>query len=313
MASVVVRLIACLGMLVVFLGADDPEGGENAVKNDPALENAIAPLIEKHEGDVAVAIVQLDGPARYYHRADAVMPTASLIKFPVLLTVWKEHAAGNIDFDKTVTLDEEDKVPGSGILTENFSDGATFPLRDAIRLMIVFSDNTATNLVVDEIGVPATSRYMKTLGATETRLNAKVYRGDETSIDPERTDKYGLGSTTAREMISLLIRFERGELAEEKATTAMRELLLDCKSDSKIARYLPNKVNFAHKTGGVSDARCDAGLLYFPETTVAICVLTNENEDKSWGDHNDAELLCAEIGKVVVERFLEEAKGEKVE
>ena len=89
------------------------------------------------------------------------------------------------------------------MLTNHFSDGATFPLKDAVRLMIVFSDNTATNMVLDQIGLPSTNARMAKLGLAETRINAKVFRAD-TRIDQERGKKYGLGSTTAREMVQLL-------------------------------------------------------------------------------------------------------------
>ena len=71
-----------------------------------------------------------------------------------------------------VILRKEDMVGGSGILTEHFSDGATFPLRDAVRLMMVYSDNTATNLVLDKIGIPSTNKRMDEWGCPHTRINA---------------------------------------------------------------------------------------------------------------------------------------------
>ena len=271
--------------------------------NDPALEAALHDLVAEHKGDVAIAIRQLDGPVEYYRCADTPMRTASLIKFPVMLTAYHQVAQRKICLDDLVTLREEDKVPGSGILTEHFSAGTKIPLRDAIHLMVVFSDNTATNLVLEEIGIPATAQYMESLGFEETKINAKVYRGSTTSIDPERTEKYGLGSTTAREMATLFAQFERGELASSEATEAMKKHLLACEDHKKIARFLPDDVKYAHKTGSVNAARCDAGILYLPDATVAICVLTNNNQDESWSKKNDAEILCGKIGKAVVERF----------
>src|SRR5947209_9648026 len=119
-----------------------------------------------------------------------------------------------------MTLKKEDKVGGSGILTQHFSDGATFPLRDAVRLMIVFSDNTATNLVLDQIGLPATNARMEKLGLKNTRINAKVFRPD-TRIDQERGKKYGLGSTTAREMVKLLELIDAGEVVSPEACREM--------------------------------------------------------------------------------------------
>src|SRR5438270_3453667 len=112
-----------------------------------------------------------------------------------------------------VTLKDADKVPGTGILTYRFSEGATFSLRDAVRLMIVYSDNTATNLVLDKIGIAATGKRMAAWGFPNTKLHAKVFLGPTTTIDPEGTKKYGLGRTTAREMVGLLEKLHQAKLA----------------------------------------------------------------------------------------------------
>src|SRR5205823_1275457 len=106
-----------------------------------------------------------------------------------------------------------------------FSDGATFPLLDAVRLMIVYSDNTATNLVLDRIGIGATAKRMEDWGLPNTKIHAKVFKGSTTSVFPERTKQFGLGSTTAREMIQLLERLDAGSLVSPAASKAMLEHL----------------------------------------------------------------------------------------
>src|SRR5205085_12701656 len=138
-----------------------------------------------------------------YHDADDEMPTASLIKFMIMLEVYLQAAEGRVRLDDVLKLTKTNMVPGSGILTYHFSEGATFSLRDATRLMIVFSDNTATNMVLDHIGLAATNKRLDVLGCPKTRLNAKVFLGATTSLDKERTKKFGLGSTTARETVML--------------------------------------------------------------------------------------------------------------
>ena len=139
------------------------------------------------------------------------MPTASLIKFPVMVEAYRQAEEDGLDLAEMVTLHDDDKVPGSGILTVHFSEGATFSLRDAIRLMIAYSDNTATNLVLDEIGLKSTAETMEEMGFPETKIHSKVYRRD-TSVFPERSPKYGLGSTTADDMVALLKRLHAREL-----------------------------------------------------------------------------------------------------
>jgi beta-lactamase class A len=113
-----------------------------------------------------------------------------------MIEAYQQAAEGKLMLDDPVTLADADKVPGSGILTSHFSAGAKFSVRDTVRLMIVFSDNTATNLVLDKIGIGSTAARMDTWGFPNTKIHAKVFRR-ETSVFPERSQEFGLGSTTA--------------------------------------------------------------------------------------------------------------------
>jgi beta-lactamase class A len=266
------------------------------------LESRLAPLIEGHRGAVAVAVRHLETGEAFAYRESEPMPTASLIKFPVMVEAYRQAAAGKLDLDKMVALREEDKVPGSGILTRHFSAGLTLSVRDAIRLMIAYSDNTATNLVLDQIGLASTGELMAELGCPETRIHAKVYRRD-TSISPERSRRFGLGSTTARDMVHLYGLLHRRRLVSAEASGEMLEHLFQCDDRTKLRRFLPDGTKFAHKTGAVSAARCDAGIIYSPRGPIAICVLTSDNEDRRWSEEAAANRLCAEIGRAVYVHF----------
>lgn len=299
-AGPVLCLIATLALSIAEIRADD-------------LSEKLVPLIEAHDGTVAVAIRHFDSGTGFAHRADRPMPTASLIKFPVMVEAYRQADAGTLDLKSPVTLREEDKVPGSGILTKNFSAGASFPVRDAIRLMIAFSDNTATNLVVDKIGLPSTARTMEQLGFPETKLHSLVYKR-ETSVFPERSRQFGLGSTTAGDMVELLARLHRRELVSPEASDAMKEHLLACDDKLKFPRLLPAGTKVAHKTGSVDASRTDAGILYTPGGVIALCVLTSDNKDQRWTDDNAGDMLCARIAKAVYDHFnppANESAGDK--
>jgi len=270
---------------------------------NPSLESRLAPLAKAHKGKVAIAVKHLDSGAGYYLNADTPMPTASLIKLAVMIEVYQQAAAGKVKLTDRVTLHDADKVRGSGILTPHFSDGATFSLRDAVRLMIVFSDNTATNLVLDRIGIAATGKRMTTWGFPNTRIHAKSFRADTTSIDPERSRVFGLGSTTARETIGLLEKLHAGKAANAEATNAMLDHLKQCDDKEKLTRLLPEGTVVAHKTGSVLKARTDAGIIYLKSGPVAVCVLTAENDDTRWSADNAGNFLCAKVGKVVFDYF----------
>lgn len=267
------------------------------------LDARLEPLLKAHKGTVAVAVKHLKTGEEFSRNADEPMPTASLIKLPIMVEAYWQAAENKVKLDKPLTLRKEDKVPGSGILTSHFSDGATFPLRDAVRLSIAFSDNTATNLVLDEIGIPSMNVRMEKLGFKHTKINAKVYKGSTTSIDPERTKKFGLGSTTAREMVQLLERIEAGKVVSPEACKEMIAHLKTCDDHEKMTRLLPAGTIVAHKTGSVNASKTDAGILYLKSGPVALCVLTDKNDDVRWTPDNAAQVLIGKIAKEVYEHF----------
>ena len=276
-----------------------------STENPPAerLEMRLAPLAKAHKGKVAIAVQHLETGESYFLNADEPMPTASLIKLAVMIEAYQQVAEGKINLSNAVTLRQADKVEGTGILTSHFSDGATFPLRDAIRLMIVFSDNTATNLVLDKIGIDATAKRMEAWGFPNTKIHAKVFRGSTTSVFPERTKKFGLGSTTAREMVLILEKLHAGKFISPDASQEMLEHLKKCEDKDKFPHFLPPGTVIAHKTGSVNDARTDAGILYLKRGAVAVCVLTAENEDKTWRADNAGNLLCAKVAQSICDYF----------
>jgi D-alanyl-D-alanine carboxypeptidase (penicillin-binding protein 5/6) len=266
-----------------------------------ALAERLLPLITAHEGEVALAVEHLPTGVRFLHRADEPMPTASLIKLPIMVEVYRQAAEGRLSLEEPLTFRAEDRTPGSGILTPHFSPGASFPLRDAVRLMIAYSDNAATNLVLARIGLPATNQTMERLGLPNTKVHAFVFR-PESSIAPQRSRQFGLGSTTASEMLRLLKLLDAGELVSREACQAMREHLRQCQ-DRRMGRLLPPGVKVAHKTGSVAAVRTDAGLIEAPGGTIALCVLTRNNADQRFVDDNAAEVLTARIARVVYEFF----------
>lgn len=268
-----------------------------------ALAARIQPLTAEYKGQVAVAVKHLSSGEELFLQADLPLPTASLIKFPVMVAAYRMVDAGKLDLNRMVVLRAEDKVQGSGILTQHFSPGAQISVRDAVRLMIAYSDNTATNLVLDQIGLPTTASTMEQLGFPNTKIHAKVFRGD-TSVFPERSKKFGLGSTTAREMVQLLEQLHLKRLASPESCQTMYEHLLACEDRDKLPRDLPPGTKVAHKTGAVNAVRTDAGIIQTTSGPIAICVLTADNEDKRWTRDNAAEVLCGKIARAVYDHFL---------
>ena len=269
---------------------------------EPTLESKIKPLVEAHKGKVTLMVKNLKTGETFSIDPDLPMPTASLCKFPVMIEAYRQAEAKTIDLNKTITLEKGDKVPGSGILTTHFSDGVTLPLLDAVHLMIVFSDNTATNLVLDEIGLKSTAETMEKMGYPNTKIHSKVYRRD-TSVFPDRSVEFGLGSTTAGEMIRLCEALHKKELVSTSASEAMLKHMAACDDHEKFPRFLPKGTKIAFTTGSVSDVRTAAGIIECGSTPVALCVMTRKNEDQRFDIDNAGNKLCADIAKVVHDHY----------
>ncbi|MFP6700120.1 MAG: serine hydrolase, partial [Planctomycetaceae bacterium] len=228
-------IVACCLQASVLSAADDSR-----------LASVIKRLVSGHKGQVSVVVRHIDSGRGFTWQAERPMPTASLIKLAVLVEVCRQVEGGRIDWDDRLKLTDDDTVPGSGLLRTYFTSGSRLALRDAVRLMIAVSDNTATNLVLDRIGLKSTNRTMAQLGHANTRIHAKVFRR-ETSIDVERSRQFGLGSTTAAETASLLEAIRGGRLISKRASSLMLEHLRACESTERIPRYLPEGTVVAHK------------------------------------------------------------------
>ncbi len=288
------RTTTKLSLLWLFLAA--------APSTAQDLKGLLAPLINRHRGEVSVAVKHLATGQSFSHRADQPMPTASLIKLPIMIEAYRQAEAGTIDLDLTITLAQADKVPGSGVLTPHFSAGTQLSLRDAVHLMMTVSDNTATNLVIDRIGLRATTDTMERMGCANTKLHSKLFRRG-TSIFPERSKQFGIGSTTANEILTLLEKLHASKVVSKKASEAMLGHMLACTDKDKFPRFLPPGTKLAHKTGSVSSVRCDGGIIYAPGGAVAVCVLTKNNRDQRWVRDNAGNRLCARIAITAYRHF----------
>ena len=293
---IAVHCLSPLGWGLLILSQSVAWGG------DETLDSKLLPIIRAHQGQVAVSVKHLPSGTTFEYRGTVPMPTASLIKFPIMVEAYRQAHDGKIQLLKSITLKADDKVPGSGILTTHFSPGMSLPLRDAIQLMIAFSDNTATNLVIDQIGLASTTELMNRLGCPNTRLNAKVYK-PESSLSPDRSQQFGLGSTTSTEMLRLLEMLHRRELVSPAASDAMLAHLLTCEDREKLTADLPEGIKLAHKTGSVGALRTAAGLLDTPGGTIALCVLTSHNKDQRWVPENAGNVLCANIARAAYDHF----------
>ncbi|HEX7089874.1 MAG TPA: serine hydrolase [Longimicrobiales bacterium] len=263
----------------------------------PALEERIA----RHEGTVGVAVIDLATGDTLSIRGDEPFPTASIIKVPVLVEVFHQVEHGRLHLDDPIVLLDVDKRPGSGLL-QYLTAPLQITVRDAALLMIALSDNTATNLLVDKIGIRSVGVRMDSLGLPRTELHSKVF-DRASSIAPDSSARWGLGVTTPNEMARLLAMIYRGEAVSPEASKEMMRMLRAQFYGEGIPRYLPPGTRVAHKTGSINESRHDCGIVSSrePQRDYVLCVLTKENRDTSWRIDNEAHVLIADLARIVHE------------
>jgi beta-lactamase class A len=230
------------------------------------LEAKLDGIAAEAGGTVAVAAHHLPSGDRIARRAEELFPSASVIKVPILVELFARVTAGSEDLQARVTLQEDDKVEGSGVLRELHA-GAELTVEDLARLMIVVSDNTATNLLIDRLGTDAVNARMEALGMRRTRLGRKMY-------DLAARERGIENLCAAGEMMELLAAMERGEVVSAKASAEMLAIMKRQAHVNKMPRLLPPETPVANKTGTITGVSHDVGIVYAPSGPIALAVLT---------------------------------------
>jgi beta-lactamase class A len=263
--------------------------------------------IEKGPGKVFLAAKNLKTGERIAIRADEKVRTASTIKLPILVDLYAQAAAGKINLDEEVVMREVDMVSGSGVLRE-LSAGTRLKLRDVANLMIVVSDNTATNMLIEKLGADSVNARMDLLKLPATRLMRKI-RGDGTQLKQaqgwskagllEENKKYGIGSSTSAEMVRLLELLETNALPSSKP---MLEILKRQQYTDAIARKL-NGFTTASKSGSLDHLRSDVGIVYTKAGPIAIAITVEDIPEIDYGEDNPGLILIADLARLIIDHW----------
>jgi beta-lactamase class A len=288
--------LAALALAAGCAGAQAPRPTAFARADTAKLHKTLDSIADAHHGVVGYTVWNLDTGERLERRGDETFPTASLIKVPILVTVFDLVEQGQLSLDDQLTLLKIDKVPGSGNL-QFMHDNATVTVRDAAWLMSVTSDNTATNLLLDRIVIRRVWAKMEKLGLPHTKVHSKVYLR-MASVAMDSSVKYGLGVTTPNEMARLFALLAEGKAVSPKADSTMLDILAHNEDFSKMQRFVEG-LDVPHKTGDTDQVRTECAL--FPlQSRIAACVLTKENADQRWLIDNEAQLTMASMGRAIV-------------
>jgi beta-lactamase class A len=289
-----------------------------AAQTDTALTAKLNSLAAAHHGKVALFAEDPASGRTAAIGADTPVQTASVIKLAILYEALEQIRSGRAHFDDKLTLTHADQVQGSGVLLF-FDTPMQLTFKDALSMMIIQSDNTATNLAIDHLGLKNIDDRIGSLGLKNTWLYKKVFLPP---MGPMPADQklFGLGKTTAREMANVMERFVRCDLnppGDAAPATAADHALCDAamfmlknQSDrNSIPRYLEAQDSsvelsgIANKTGSLDAVRNDVGVVFTKRGPIIISAFTYDNEDRSWTPDNAGELLMARMAKEIVDAW----------
>lgn len=252
----------------------------------PTLDEKIQTEIKNFSGKVWIYAKNLDTGKDYALRAGEQVRTASTIKLPIMAETFRQVAAGKLNWTDEMVLTKEKKQGGSGILFE-FSDNTKIDLKTAVNLMIVVSDNTATNLVLDKVTSDAVNDYMDSLGLRQTRSMRKIGGGGDSKAFADPQNKlFGLGASSPKDMVKLLEMLERGELVSKDASAEMINILKRQQFKDGIGRGLPDTVPSASKSGALDRLRADVGIVYTRRGRIAMAITTDDMMEVTYTQKN---------------------------
>src|SRR4051812_7443358 len=255
--------------------------GSTSTELKSKFESRLSDISSKVDGVVGYEIVDLTSGDRLAHLERETFPTASTIKLTLVYELFKQAEEGRIRLDETLALDRSKAVGGTGVLVEMGTP--VLSIRDYAVLMVTLSDNTATNVLIDRLGMDSIARRMQALGLNGTKLRrhmmdtAAARRGDENVSTPDE--------------LSQLLRAMNDKMPEAIA-------LLKKPKENRLRKGLPEGVPSADKSGELEGVRVDAGVVFAKNRPYVLCVMTTFLKDEAEGEH-----AIEEISRVAYQYF----------
>lgn len=230
------------------------------------LKQKLTPEINQFKGTAGIVIKDLETNWEYSYNKDKLFPSASLAKIPIMASCFLAVNEGRLKLDKTVKVKSTDKTAGSGILKDVHA-GTSFTVEELIGFMIYDSDNTATGILTDMVGIGYLNKSFKVFGLKNTNLSRKIadFRSRNKGIE---------NYTTAEDMVYILEKIYRRNLVNKDISEKCLNLLKLQRVNDRIPKYLPVDITIAHKTGLERGVCHDVGIVFSRKGNFLICILT---------------------------------------
>ena len=285
-------------------------------QEDAALDAQLKAIAAAHHGKVTLFAHNLKTGQTAAVMPDEPVQTASVIKLAILLDAAEQVRAGKAALGERLTLTKTNQVGGSGVLGV-LDAPLTLTLKDVLTLMVVLSDNTATNMAIDRLGLEHIDATIKAAGLKDTWLYKKVFF-PATGPMPADQPKFGLGKTTAREMAAVMERLATCKLSldgsvpqpgDGRICGAMLHMLRSQQDRNSLPRYIETLDTgeqgsaIGNKTGALDAVRNDVALIATKNGPVVIAAFTQGNKDQRWTGDNEGEETLGKLGKAIVDRW----------
>jgi beta-lactamase class A len=288
----IARPAAIAGALLLLLSS------AHAQRN--SVDDRVKAELASFKGKVSLFAKNFDTGETYAFGSDDRVRTASTIKIAVMVEAFARVAEGKAKWTDELVLTKAARYGGSGVLPE-LSDGLRLTLRDCVNLMMLVSDNTATNLVLDYVTTDAVNARMDSLGFKQIRILRRVGSGGESRAGKESDNKrFGLGVATPREMVLLMEKLERGEIVSQAVSKEMIDLMKREQSHYAIGRTLSD-TPMATKYGALDRLRSAIGIIYSKKGRIAMAITVDDMPEINWSVDNPGYLLISRLSLILID------------
>ena len=291
-------------VIALLVASGSPLSGQS-------IEKRFSEIAQEFGGRLGVAAKTLGTGETIVYNGDSLFPTASVIKLPVLVELFYRFHDGSLRPDQPVPLLDSLKKPGSGVL-QFLSEGQTMKLIDIATLMIIVSDNTGTNYVIDLFGslhdtkLEAVNRRMRSLGLSHTKLLNKLY-SFTTKKKTAEAQRFGIGVSCPNDMLILLQKIAEGGIVNRAVSDSIIGIMRNQTDITQAQRYLPfledTTLRTGNKSGSLDEVKNDVGIVSCSAGTYIYAVFCSDSKDIGEQVDNKATLAVARISRLLFDRF----------
>lgn len=293
------RNASSLGILIVtaalFIGPSAYSQPPHLKQLAAKLQSDLERISQRTAGVVGLAVLDLSSGQRFGVNDGLVFPQGSAIKIPILIELFHRADRGDLRLTDRMPVRSSDQVGGSGLLRHFSNEASELALHDLAVSMIVLSDNTATNILIDRLGMERVSQTMAALGARETMLRRKM-------IQPAESARGNENVSTAREAVDLMGRIAACDVPMSVKACGELRRILEIPKSGGFRDAIPNSVPVAWKPGGLEGVETAWAIVNLPGAPYALSVMVNYGAD-------DTSATVREVSTVVYRYFSQIARA----